>query len=222
MSEYKGIDAIDKLTGSFTTGRPGTLSVKLRDNPYGVLLLDEFEKANREVLDLFLQVLDEGFFSDAAGKRVSARNLIIIATSNAGADLIWQFMKEGGNLLSRKDEIVDSLVKGGTFKPELLNRFDGVILFHPIVDDNLRQVAELLLEKFAKRLKEKGVELSVTPDLVSYLMQFGSDPKFGARAMNRIVQDKVEQVIADKMIRGDIKPGMKVELSSADLGLQNI
>jgi len=217
MSEYKAADAMDKLIGSFSSGRSGVLSSALRDHPYGVLLLDEFEKASREVLDLFLQVLDEGFFSDAGGKRVSARNLIIIATSNAGADLIWEFLKEGGDLLSRKDEIVDALVKSGIFKPELLNRFDGVILFHPIAGEHLRDVAKLMLERLVKRLQEKGIELVINDALVDYLMKFGSDPKFGARPMNRAIQDKVEQVIADKMIKGEIKAGMKVELSAADL-----
>lgn len=216
MSEYKGGDAMDKLIGSFERGRPGVLSSLVRENPYGVLLLDELEKADREVLDLFLQVLDEGFFSDMSGKRVILRNLLIIATSNAGADKIWEFVKMGGDLQNHKSELVDLLVGQGTLKPELLNRFDGVILFRPIIGDNLRQVAKLQLEKLAERLREKGVDLTINDALVDYLIQFGSDPQFGARPLNRAIQDKVESLIAEKLLRGEIQTGQEVTLSSTD------
>ena len=217
MSEYKSADAMDKLIGSFERGRPGVLSSLVRENPYGVLLLDEFEKAAREVLDLFLQVLDEGFFSDMSGKRVNLRNLLIIATSNAGADAIWQFVKQGGDLQNHKEEIVDQLVGQAILKPELLNRFDGVILFRPIVGDDLRAVAKLQLKKLAERLREKSVDLVINDQLVDYLVRFGTDPKFGARPLNRAIQDKVEALIAEKLLRGEITPGQKVELTDADL-----
>ncbi|MEK7088463.1 MAG: AAA family ATPase [Patescibacteria group bacterium] len=217
MSEYKSADAMDKLIGSFERGRPGVLSSLVRENPYGVLLLDEFEKAAREVLDLFLQVLDEGFFSDMSGKRVNLRNLLIIATSNAGADAIWQFVKQGGDLQNHKEEIVDQLVGQAILKPELLNRFDGVVLFRPIVGDDLRAVAKLQLEKLAERLREKSVALVINEALVDYLVRFGTDPKFGARPLTRVIQDKVEALIAEKLLRGEIQPGQKVELTDTDL-----
>jgi ATP-dependent Clp protease ATP-binding subunit ClpC len=237
MSEYSGADALNKLIGSFESGKQGTLSSALKDKPYGVLLLDEFEKTTAEVMNLFLQVLDEGFFSDMAGKKISARNLIIIATSNAGSEMIWEIMKTslnqssgligrtnstefvlGGDLAKNKDSIIDSLIKNRIFKPELLNRFDGVVLFHPIVGNDLRKVAELMLQKLQKRLQEKELELVVNDKLIDYLMKFGADPKFGARPMNRAVQDKIEQAIADKLIKGEIRAGVRVELSEADLG----
>ncbi|MFA6552691.1 MAG: AAA family ATPase, partial [Candidatus Paceibacterota bacterium] len=217
MSEYSGGDALNKLIGSFEGGKPGALASKLRDKPYGVLLLDEFEKTTSEVMNLFLQILDEGFFSDMSGKRVNARNLIIIATSNAGSDMIWEIMQSGKNLADSKSDIVDGLVRNKIFKPELLNRFDGVVLFHPIVGDDLRKVAEMMLQKLQKRLAEKELELVINDKLIDYLMQFGSDPKFGARPMNRAIQDKIEQVIADKMIKGEIQAGTKIELSEEDL-----
>ena len=217
MSEYKGDEAMDKLIGSFERGRPGVLSSLVRENPYGVLLLDEFEKAARDVLDLFLQVLDEGFFTDMSGKRVNLRNLLIIATSNAGADKIWQFVKQGGDLQNHKNEIVDELVSQAILKPELLNRFDGVILFQPIVGDDLRAVAKLQLKKLAERLREKSVDLAINEQLVDYLVQFGTDPKFGARPLNRAIQDKVEALIAEKLLKGEIQPGQKVELTGTDL-----
>ena len=217
MSEYTSPDSLSKLIGSFQTNTAGVLSSMLREHPYGVLLLDEFEKTTKEVMDLFLQILDEGMFSDMRGKKVNARNLIIIATSNAGSDLIWQYMQQGAKLNEKKDEIVDAVVKQGIFRPELLNRFDGVILFHPIGDAHLRDIARMMLEKFRSRIRARGIDLDITDDLITYLMKFGNDPKFGARPMNRAIQDIVEQKIADKIIKGDIKLGEKVQLIAADL-----
>ena len=217
MSEYKSADALDKLIGSFSSGKPGVLASALRENPYGVLLLDEFEKTTKEVMDLFLQVLDEGVFSDMSGKKINARNLIIIATSNAGANLIWDAMRSGKNIMSLKDEIVDGIIKSGAYRPELLNRFDGVILFHPIEGENLRQVAAVMLERFRARLRERGIDLEINDAMIDYLMKFGSDPKFGARPMNRAIQDIIEQKVANKIIKGEIKPGQKFSLEAGDL-----
>ncbi len=114
MSEYRTDDALSRLIGSFEGGKQGVLSTMLREHPYGVLLLDEFEKTNKEILDLFLQILDEGFFSDMLGKRVNARNLIIIATSNAGSDLIFKLVEQGKNLANEKEGLVNSIER--TFK----------------------------------------------------------------------------------------------------------
>ena len=217
MSEYKAADAMPKLIGSFGANTPGVLSSMLREKPYGVLLLDEFEKASKEVVDLFLQVLDEGVFSDMRGKKVNARNMIIIATSNAGSDIIYDSVQRGEKLSEKKSEIVDTIVKQGIFRPELLNRFDAVVLFQPIDNARLRDIAKLMLEKFRLRIQTRGIDLEVTDDLIDYLMKFGSDPKFGARPMNRAIQDVVEQKIADKIIKGVIKPGEKIRLTSDDL-----
>src|SRR6185369_14450897 len=147
MSEYSSPDSTSKLIGSFESNHTGVLSSMLREHPYGVLLLDEFEKTTKEVMNLFLQILDEGFFSDMSGKKINARNLIIIATSNAGSDLIWDATKRGEDVAQAKDKIVDSIIEQGIFKPELLNRFDGVIVFHPLGDADLRRITELMLEK---------------------------------------------------------------------------
>lgn len=221
MSEYQSDDALNRLIGTFEGGLPGqagkvgVLATLLRERPYGVLLLDEFEKTNKEVHDLFLQVLDEGFFADVSGKRVNARNLIIIATSNAGSDIIWQSLQEGKGL--DKDRVITEIINRGIFRPEFLNRFDGVILFHPLGAEHLRIIARFQLEKLAKRLQEKGLELVITDSLLDYLVSVGQDPKFGARPMNRAIQEKVEQVIAEKMLRGEISAGARVELTETDL-----
>jgi ATP-dependent Clp protease ATP-binding subunit ClpC len=219
MSEYTGAEALQKLIGSFESNRYGSLSKMLREHPYGVLLLDEFEKTTPEVLNLFLQILDEGFFSDMHGRKINARNQLIIATSNAGSDLIWEAVKKGNDLSHARELIIDSIIKQRVMKPELLNRFDGVIVFHPLASEHLEKIARLQLEKLKKRLAARGYNLEITKDLVDYVREKGTDPKFGARPMNRAIQDTVEQTIADKMIRGNIKPGVKIELSRADLGI---
>ncbi len=217
MSEYSGSDALSQLIGSFEGGKQGVLTSLLRENQYGVLLLDEFEKASRPVHDLFLQILDEGIFSDMLGKKINARNLIIIATSNAGSDIIWNFVKQQKNLAENKQTIIDAIIHQGIFRPELLNRFDGVILFHPLDEKLLRQVATLMLQKLAKRLEEKSLKLRITDGLVNYLVKVGSDPAFGARPINRAIQDKIEETIARRLIAGDLKPGSEVVLTEADL-----
>lgn len=217
MSEYSAYDSVSKLIGSFESKQEGVLSSMLREHQYGVLLLDEFEKTTKEVMNLFLQILDEGFFSDGAGKKVMARNLIIIATSNAGSDLIWDSVKNGEDLAKTKDKIIDSIVKSGVLKPELLNRFDGVVVFHPLTETHLRKIAELMLERLHDRLSRNGINLVINENLLNYVVSFGTDPKFGARPMNRAIQEKVEEIIAKKIIAGSISKGSPVELSSEEL-----
>lgn len=223
MSEYQTEDALHRLIGTFESGKAGALASALRERQFGVLLLDEFEKTNKDVHDLFLQILDEGFFTDASGKRVNARNLLIIATSNAGSDLIWDMLKkDGGAGGLAKDTVINEIINRGIFKPELLNRFDGVILFHPLGTDHLRKIARFMLQKLAKRLKEKGIELVITEALVENLVSVGQDPKFGARPMNRAIQERVEQMIAEKMLRGEIGAGSRVELTDTDLKQEEV
>ncbi len=217
LSEYRTADSLERLIGSFVEGKPGALASLLREKPYGVLLLDEFEKTLADIRHLFLQVLDEGFFTDAGGKRVNCRNLLIIATSNAGSDLIWDAVRQGNALAGERKRLTDALVARGAFTPELLNRFDGIIFFKPLVGKALRTVAELMLQKLAKRLAERTVSFVPTQRLVDFVAAAGEDPQFGARAMQRAVQDKVERVIADKILKGDIRPGARVELSPEEL-----
>ncbi|MFA6464063.1 MAG: AAA family ATPase, partial [Candidatus Paceibacterota bacterium] len=157
MSEYQGGDALPRLIGSYSNKKQGSLSTLLRDNPYGVVLLDEFEKATSEIHNLFLQVLDEGFFTDGGSKKINARTSMFIATSNAGSDVIWDIVKSGASLYDSKDKIIDQIIQQKIFAPELINRFDGVILFHPLQENELRQVATLMLRSLNKRLEEKTI-----------------------------------------------------------------
>lgn len=217
MSEYNTDDSLNRLIGGYDGDHAGVLASMLRDNPYGVLLLDEFEKTNHNVLNLFLQILDEGIFSDAQGKKVSARNLIIIATSNAGSQTIFDTVSNGEDLLVKKDEIISSVISEGVFKPELINRFDGVILFEPLEKEQLRKIATLMLGKLIWRLKEKGITLVVNDALLNFLVTKGNDPKFGARPLNRAIQDSVEKIIAEGIISLKYRAGSIVQLTEEDL-----
>jgi len=207
MSEYTDAEALQKLIGSFQTEKVGRLSSILRENKYGVLLLDEFEKTTSEVMDLFLQIIDEGEFTDGRGEKINARNIIIIATSNAGSDKIYEATKEGQDVSLHSKEIIDSVIQDGIFKPELINRFDSVIVFHALTRDHLVKIAELMVYKLNRRLEKKGIVIKITPDLIDYLVNIGNDPKFGARQINRAIQDTIEQMIADAIIDGKVKGG---------------
>lgn len=217
MSEYNDALAMQRLIGNFADNKTGLLAREVRDNPYGVLLLDEFEKASRDVLDLFLQILDEGFFTDALGNKVNCKNLIIIATSNAGSEYIWESIKQGKNLIEEKERIVDQIIKDKIYRPELLNRFDGVILFHPLQNEELKKVAELELKKLQQRLKEQSYDFVITDEVLNFLVEKGSDPEFGARSINRSIKTEVEDLIAKKILSGEIKPGERIEIKEQDL-----
>ena len=217
MSEYQGEEGFKKLIGSFEEGTAGILATMIREHPYGVLLLDEFEKSSRGVHDLFLQVFDEGVFSDARGMKVNARNIIFIVTSNAGSNLIFDAVQRGENLADLREKVVNALVEENIFRPEFLNRFDGVILFHPLAEEHLVGIARALLEELARRLDEKRIRLVVNDVLVNTAIKYGHDPRFGAREMRRAIKEKIEDKIAEKIIRGEVKEGDTLELSENDL-----
>jgi ATP-dependent Clp protease ATP-binding subunit ClpA len=216
MSEFSSQDSVNRLIGSYNSDSTGILSDMIREHGYGVLLLDEFEKTSPQVLDLFLQILDEGMFQDALGRKVNARNLIIVATSNAGSDYIFEVMKQGKNLMNKRDDIVNKIIIDGIFKPELLNRFDAVVLFHPLGSDHVRTVAKTMLDRLAWRLKDKGLTLIVNDAVLDFLVSQGRDEKFGARTLNRAIQDNIEKKIADRIISGQYKPGSTITFTPLD------
>lgn len=210
MSEFRDYSATERLIGSFNTDELGVLSLALREKPYGVMLLDEFEKTAPEILNLFLRIFDEGVFTDAHNSKINARNNVIIATSNAGSEIIWDIIRSGGNLEDQKSRVIDTIIAGGIFKPELLNRFDAIVLFHPLKTTDLEKIAELMMNKFATRMRERGVIVQSTPEFISHLVSKGNDPKFGARPMGRVIEDDVERFVADKIIKGEINQGDKI------------
>ncbi|MCA9354883.1 MAG: ATP-dependent Clp protease ATP-binding subunit [Candidatus Kaiserbacteria bacterium] len=214
MSEYSGEDALERLIGDGE--QPGVLPTILREHPYCVLLLDEFEKATQPVHDVFLQVLDEGIFTDARGGKVNARNTIIIATSNAGSQLILRTVQQRKELSHLTQEIIDHIVKEGTYRPELINRFDNTIIFEPLNIEEQTEVAGLMLGGLYERVKEKGYEITVSRDLLDILVEKGYNPEFGARPMQRVLQDIVEEKIAQKIIAGAVQKGDTIPLTRAD------
>jgi ATP-dependent Clp protease ATP-binding subunit ClpC len=219
MSEYQNKESLARLIGSQENNTQGILVNMLRERPYGVLLLDEFEKTNNDILNLFLQIIDEGYFSDVLGKKVIARNIMFIATSNAGADKIFEIISEGKNLKNYEQEIISHIISKGIFKPELINRFDSTVLFHPLTKENLFEIAKIMLTKVAKKLGEKGIIFSVDKDLINFVVEGGYNQTFGARPMNRLIQDTVEQHLADLIIRGELNAGQTISFkvtSNAD------
>lgn len=218
MSEYKTADALDKLIGSFETGQIGTLVTALKKQPYGLILLDEFEKSTDQVKDLFLQILDEGKFSDMNGNLVNAESTIIIATSNAGADKIWELFMAGKNPIAFKQELINGMISEGIYKPELLNRFDNIVVFHPLDKNSLRQIATLMLSKLHQRILEaKGIDIKFEPSMIDFVSEKGANPQFGARPMNRFIQESIEKVIAEQIISQGLSVGDSVTLSPKDI-----
>ncbi len=207
MAEFQTGEGADNLIGAAADGKPGLLASLAREHSYGVLLLDEFEKAHSDVHNLFLTIFDEGYFSDKSGRQVSLRNMIIIATSNAGADFIWQMVKAGKKPEDEAETIINNLVTRAIFKPELLNRFDAVVIYHPLKEEELKKISRLMLGRLAKRLSEQGITFMISDYLVSSVAKLGANEVFGARPMQRFIQDHIEQQIADSLIKGDIKSG---------------
>lgn len=213
MSEYQSPTSIDRLIGSQSLGQPGQLAIKAKENPYTLLLLDEIEKAYPTVLDLFLQVLDEGFMTDAFGEKINFRNMIIIATSNAGAPLIKRFVEEGYEAEEIKQKLIDHIIEEGIFRVEFLNRFESVIFFRPLNGGELKSVARLILDKFARRVgKEKNIDVSFGESVIDNVIREGYNPIFGARSLNRYVENSVEDLIARKIIAGEVKRGEKISI----------
>ena len=181
------------------------------------MLLDEFEKASAGVHDLFLQILDEGVITDARGQRINARNTIIVATSNAGSEMIWDLVQEGERPGDHEDKIIDKIIDTHIFKPELINRFDATVIFESLSSDQQEKIAGLMLEALKERIKEKGYILEIDSAAIQKLVAAGYDPKFGARPMRRVIQDVIEEKIARKIIEGSLQTGDIIILEEADI-----
>lgn len=213
MSEYQGRDGLQRVIGSQEGSEPGLMASAIRKNPFSLLLLDEIEKAHREVLNLFLVMLDEGFFTDVFGQKIDCQNLIIIGTSNAGSEFIRQELTRGLKEEELSEKVLDFVQKEGIFTPEFLNRFDAVVVYKPLGREELKAVAKLLLGRLNKRLAEKDLSLKITQELVDKVVELGYSPTLGARPMNRVIADKIEDQIAQMILKGEVKRGQEVEIS---------
>lgn len=218
MSEFQTADSVSELIGSTELKLEGRLTTLIKEHPYSILLLDELEKAYPKALDLFLQVLDEGFVTDGFGHRVSFRNTIIIATSNAGAAFIREAALAGKSMEMIEDELLSRIVAEGTFRPEFLNRFDGVIVFQSLTKEEMAQVTRIKLEAFATKLyTEKKITLTFDDTVIRTIIERGYKPEFGARSINRYIADVIEDAIVKRLLRGELLSGTAVTFTAADL-----
>ncbi len=211
MSEFQSVSDIPRLLGAVSpVEMQGLLTTQVRENPFSLVLLDEVEKAYPDILNLLLQVLDEGHVTDGQGRKVVFTNTIIICTSNAAAEIIFKEVQSGRKL--DRDKLLDWLFKKEIFKPEFINRFDAVVVYHPLTKENLLQIAQLSLEGLQKSLKEKEISLEITEPLKEKIVELSYKPEFGAREMRRVIQDKIENVVAQALISDTIKKGDKIEI----------
>lgn len=209
MSEYQDKASIRKLIGS--TNERGIFTEALKLQPFCLVLLDELEKAHPDILNVFLQVMDDGRITDGTGKTIDCTNTILIATSNAGTQMIQDGMQNGLN----SEQIKTRLLEGGLkeyFRPEFLNRFDAVVVFTPLTQEEIAQVAQLLLNKLAQQLLIKGITLEATEAAVLELAAQGYDPLYGARPLRRYIQDTVDDALAKLLLENKITRRDKVIL----------
>lgn len=218
MSEFQDVKDIPRLIGS--AGEEGYLTTQVRENPFSIILLDEIEKAHPNILNLFLQVLDEGFLTDGLGRKVDFKNSLIIATSNAGYQIILEALASKMDWSKVKEKLLDYVFEKAIFRPEFINRFDAVVVFQPLTKEHLLQIAELLLQKLKKNLKEKGIEFVITLPLKEKIVELGYDITFGARELKRVIQDKVEGVLAQALLSGELKRGNTVEIDPNEFKLK--
>jgi ATP-dependent Clp protease ATP-binding subunit ClpC len=212
MSEFQSISDIPRLVGAVSpVEMQGLLTTPVRENPFSLLLLDEIEKAHPNILNLFLQVLDEGHITDGQGRKVVFTNTIIICTSNAGAEIIFKETSQGGKV--EKDKLLSSLFEKNAFKPEFVNRFDATVIFNPLTKENLLKIAEITLLGLKKSLKEKEIDFEITENLKQKIVELSYKPEYGAREMRRVVQDKVENTIAEALLSDKLKKEDKFEIN---------
>jgi len=230
MSEFMERHNVSRLVGAsagyvgYEEG--GQLTEAVRRKPYSVVLFDEIEKAHPEFFNILLQVLEDGYLTDAKGKKVDFRNTIIVMTSNLGAkQLTDEASKIGFDISSdklkkaeedfedRKKQVMKEMKDH--FRPEFLNRIDKVIVFKPLTSENIEEVVKLQLDEFNKRLDDKGIATKATPEAVALLAEKSYDPKYGARPVRRKLQDLVEDPIAEKILDGSFPPGTLIQIGRA-------
>ncbi|MBC7764161.1 ATP-dependent Clp protease ATP-binding subunit [Microbacteriaceae bacterium] len=196
---------------------PSSLTAQVMKQPFSVVLLDEIEKAAPEVLSTLLQLLDEGILRDAKNREVSFRDAIVIATSNAGADRIREYIERGYKMEQFETDFVNELISSNQFRPEFLNRFDEIVLFRPFTKEELVQVCDLILASVNKTLEAQKVKVYVEDGAKIVLVDKGYDPRLGARPMRRVIQKAVENTVAKKMLSGVVKPGDTITISKAEV-----
>ena len=219
MSEYMEKYSVSRLIGAppgyvgYEEG--GQLTEAVRRKPYSVVLFDEIEKAHPDVFNILLQVLDDGRITDSQGRAVDFKNTIIILTSNLGSDYILEGIDKNGQISEEAREKVEDLLKK-SFRPEFLNRLDEIVFYKPLQKNEISKILELLLKDLEKRLEDKYITLDLTDKAKDYLIDNGYDEIYGARPLKRFVRKKLETLIAEKILKQEIKPKEKVIIDCID------
>ena len=209
MSEFMEKHTVSRLIGAppgyvgYEEG--GKLTEAVRRQPYAVILLDEIEKAHSDVFNILLQILDDGRLTDSHGRTVDFKNTIIIATSNLGSSLIQEYADKPDKFDELKDKLMDLLKS--YFRPEFLNRIDEIIVFHALTSKQVQEIVKLLLEKTKRLLHSQGIKLEISEAAIKALAKEGFDPTFGARPLRRVIQREIENVLSEKIIKGEFKKG---------------
>ena len=232
MSEYMERHTVSRLIGSppgyVGHDEGGKLTEKVRRKPYSVVLFDEIEKAHEDVWNILLQILDDGRITDSQGRTVDFKNTVIVMTSNIGARNLTAM---GGKLgfsaeeresdpdaekkfQSAREQVMAELRQ--TFRPEFLNRIDDIIVFRPLSEEDIREVARRMLKTVSARMETMGIHLDASDEALAELAKEGFDPKYGARPLRRAIQSKVEDAVAEKMLDGTLKAGDTAKLTVED------
>ena len=235
MSEYMEKHTVSRLVGAppgyvgYEEG--GQLTDAIRRKPYSVILLDEVEKAHADFFNILLQVLDDGRLTDSQGRTVDFRNTVIIMTSNLGAKALHKNSPELGFLAAKKSDfnvdeykeiefkeakksVMDAVKRH--FRPEFLNRIDEMIVFHPLTEEDLKEIVTILMSDVTKRLKERDLQLEITPEAMKLLVKEGSDFTMGARPLKRAIQRLIEDPVSDLILKGDAKEGKTIKADAKD------
>jgi ATP-dependent Clp protease ATP-binding subunit ClpC len=212
LNEYVRSEDVARLIADGADD-PTSLTAQAMKQPFSVVLLDEIEKAHPQVLTTLLQLLDEGILRDIKNREVSFRDAIVIATSNAGANRIREYIERGYKLQDFEQKLLDELINDKQFKPEFLNRFDEIVVFRPLEKPELIQVVDLILAGVNKEMALQKVSVNVTEDAKELLVDKGYDPRLGARPMRRVVQRAVENLVAKQMLSGSVPPGTVIEVT---------
>jgi ATP-dependent Clp protease ATP-binding subunit ClpB len=218
MSEFMERHTVSRLIGAppgyvgYEEG--GMLTEAVRRRPYAVILLDEIEKAHRDVFNVLLQVLDDGRLSDSQGHTVDFKNTIIVMTSNIGSQLIQEITQEGGGEEQIREAVRDTLHT--RFLPEFLNRIDEILIFHPLSAANLRQIVELQVKRLEALLHEKGIALEVTAAAMDAIAAEGHDPIYGARPLKRVIQQRIQNPLAAELLKREFAEGSRVKVDYVD------
>ena len=219
MTEYMEKFSVSRLIGAppgyvgYDEG--GQLTEAVRRKPYSVVLFDEVEKAHPDVFNILLQILDDGHITDSQGRKVDFKNTIIILTSNLGSQELLCGISQDGEISEGARNAVMSLLKQ-SFRPEILNRLDEVVLFKPLTKENLTGIIDILMAGLRKRLADKTLTLEVTGQAKDLLIQRGYDPIYGARPLKRYLQSSAETLIAKSILRGDLPAGSTLVLDVED------